>query len=224
MLETELWELWLVLLQMRGWPKISVIYMNRLENCSLRLSFWALITGNVACRCRVESRWMRVNASFIPQLSAAATLCLSCCLSAPAVEVSVVHPLLSFGISLPPPFCLFRFSDVSPTLFLHITYHSKIQTSAETCKHDWRTNLNKYSFYGRFRARFLNSSCLKLRRQDIWENWKSVQQSHVNEMLVVVRWQSMGRIWSERWFNPLWRSLHMDLPGACSRQTLPFYL
>lgn len=111
MLETELWRT--VAGQMKSWPQIRFIYMYRLENCSLKLPFWALITRDVACKCKAESRRMRVNASFIPLVSSAATLCICCCLISPAVEVSVVHPLLSFGISPPLFIQIFRWVSYS---------------------------------------------------------------------------------------------------------------
>lgn len=117
--ETELWKQWLVLLKMRGWSKISFIYMNRLQNFSLRIFFGTLLNGDVSCRCKVESRWVGLML-VLSQLSSAATLCLSCCPSSPAAEVSVVYSLLSFGF-LPCSSSVYLYFQVSPACTPHTT-------------------------------------------------------------------------------------------------------
>lgn len=105
---------------MRGWSKISLIYMNRLQNFGLRLFFWALINRDVSCsaRLRVDGIGLMLVLS---QLSSAIPLCLSCCPSSPAAEVSVVYSLLSFGF-LPCSSSVYLYFQMSLLLAHHLSH------------------------------------------------------------------------------------------------------
>lgn len=94
--------------------------MNRLQNFSLRLFFWALINRDVSCRCKVESRWVGLML-VLSQLSSAVPLCLSCCPSSSAEKVSVLYSLLNFGF-LPCSSSVYLYFQMSLLLAHHLSW------------------------------------------------------------------------------------------------------